>query len=244
MKKSNIAKDERPYFFVPNILSTMRLGEEEANHAFRVLRLESGDQVYITDGIGHLYSATLVGSSVKEPSVENLSLIDEIQLRRPRLELAIAPTKNIDRIELALEKLTEVGIERFSLVITERTIRRKVNMERMERVMVSAMKQSEKLTMVELRIYSSLAEYLASDLYEGRFIGYCGEEGEKRLVTDIFQKGRDSSFLIGPEGDFTPGEVDLARKNGFQPVSLGGERLRTETAGIYSGILHHVLNSK
>lgn len=244
MKRSKQNTEERPYFFEPDILSTQRLGEEEASHAFRVLRLKAGDNVYITDGRGHLYSASLVGSSVKETAIEGLQLIQELQLSRPRLELAIAPTKNIERIELALEKLTEVGLERLSLVVTDRTIRRKVNMERMERVMISAMKQSEKLSTVEVRLFTSIKEYLKSDLYEGRFMGYCGEQVEKRYITEVFQSGKDSSFLIGPEGDFTSDEVALAMAKGFQPVALGDERLRTETAGIYAGILHHILNSK
>lgn len=244
MKKHKQVTEERPYFFEPDLLLTQRLGEEEANHAFRVLRLKAGDEVYITDGRGHLYSATLVGSSVKEPALEGVQLINELQLSRPRLELTIAPTKNIERIELALEKLTEVGLERLSLVITDRTIRRKVNMERMERVMVSAMKQSEKLSTVELRLYGSMKEYLQSDIYEGRFIGYCGAQMEKRYITELFRKGLDTSFLIGPEGDFTPEEVALAMAKGFQPVALGDERLRTETAGIYAGMVHHILNSK
>lgn len=244
MKKSKQTIEERPYFYEPDILANQRLGDEEANHAFRVLRLKAGDEVYIADGRGHLYRATLVGSSVKESVIEGLQLIEELQIKRPRLELAIAPTKNIERIELALEKLTEVGLERLSLVITDRTIRRKVNMERLERVMVSAIKQSEKLSVVELRLFGSMKEYLQSDLYEGRYIGYCGEQAEKRYITELFQRGKDSSFLIGPEGDFTPDEVVQAIAKGFHPVALGDERLRTETAGIYAGILHHVLNSK
>lgn len=244
MKKNKQFIEERPYFYEPDILSTLSLGEEEANHAFRVLRLKAGDEVYITDGMGHLYQATLVGSTIKEPIIEGIQLIDELRLTRPRLELAIAPTKNIERIELVLEKLTEVGLERLSLVITERTIRRKVNMERMERVMISAMKQSEKLSTVELRLFDSMRKYLESDLYEGRFIGYCGLQDKKKNISELFQKGRDNSFLIGPEGDFTPEEVDAAMEKGFQPVSLGNERLRTETAGLYAGILHHILNSK
>lgn len=244
MKRSKQEKEEHPYFYEPNILTTHRLGEEEATHAFRVLRLGEGDEIHITDGRGRLYSAILAGSSVKEPNVESLCLIDELQPRRPRLELAIAPTKNIERVELAFEKLTEVGLDRLSLVITERTIRRKINMERLERVMISAMKQSQKRNTVELRLFTSIAEYLQSDLYEGRYIGYCGAQGKKRYISELFQKGIDSSFLIGPEGDFTPEEVALTMAEGFHPVALGDERLRTETAGIYVGILHHVLNSK
>lgn len=116
-------------------------------------------------------------------------------------------------------------------------------MERLERVMVSAMKQSEKLSTVELRLYSSLRSYLqAHDLYQGRYMGYCGEQTEKQDLRDVFVRGLDTSFLIGPEGDFTPEEVSLALQSGFNAVALGTERLRTETAGIYAGILHHVLN--
>lgn len=231
-----------PYFYVPDILSTLRLTDEEARHAFRVLRLKSGNEIHITDGQGHLYRAVLCGDSVKEPSVADLQLQSESALRRPRLELAIAPTKNIDRIEYALEKLTEVGIEKLSLVVTEHTIRRKVNMQRLERVMISAMKQSEKLNTVQLQLYDSLDDYLNSDLYESRYIGYCGDTSEKKDLRGVFQSGKDSSFLIGPEGDFSNQEVEQSISKNFVPVALGEERLRTETAGIYVGVLHHVLN--
>lgn len=234
--------EDIPYFYVPDIAESCELTLEEAKHAYRVLRLSSGDRINISDGRGHLYSAYLSGGSPKEPTVSDLMLIGETDGVSPKMELAIAPTKNIDRIEWVLEKLTEVGMSRLSLVITERTVRQNINMDRLDRLMVAAMKQSEKLWRVELNLYGSLAQYLSEVSYEGRYIGYCAEVGEKWELKELFVKGRDSSFLIGPEGDFTSEEVRIAMDYGFLPVSLGRERLRTETAGLYVGMLHHLFN--
>lgn len=231
-----------PYFYVPEIATTHELSQDEAKHAYRVLRLKAGDEINISDGLGHLYSAKLLGASPKEPQVTDLTLVRKAEDKSPKLEVAIAPTKNMDRIEWTLEKLTEVGVSHFSIVITDRAVRRNVNMERLERLMVAAMKQSEKLVAVDLQLYGSMGEYLSQVQYEGRYIGYCAEVGEKRYIKDVFKVGQDSSFLIGPEGDFTSDEVELAHQSGFVPVSLGDERLRTETAGLYVGMLHHILN--
>lgn len=238
--KSNIG--DLPYFYAPDISSSLTLPQDEAKHAFRVLRLEVGENVLITDGLGNLYSAKISNNSLKGQNVTDLVLVETTPPMCPKLEVAIAPTKNIDRIEWSLEKLTEIGITRFSLVVTEHTIRRCVNMERLERIMVAAMKQSEKLRTVELNLFPSLKDYLSQITYEGRYIGYCADTFEKRELKETFVSGVDSSFLVGPEGDFTNEEVKLALSYGFKTVSLGSERLRTETAGIYVGILHHILN--
>lgn len=239
--KDNMIGD-LPYFYAPNISASLTLPLDEAKHAFKVLRLDVGADILVTDGNGKLFSAKIVNKSFKEQNLSDLRLVYTSPQMLPRLEVAIAPTKNIDRIEWALEKLTEIGITRFSLVITEHTIRRRVNMERLERIVVSAMKQSEKLRTVELNIFTSLKEYLSQLAYEGRYIGYCAYIFEKKELRDAFVPGLDNSFLIGPEGDFTREEVELAISYGFNTVSLGSERLRTETAGIYVGILHHILN--
>ena len=174
--KSNIG--DLPYFYAPDISSSLTLPQDEAKHAFRVLRLEVGENVLITDGLGNLYSAKISNNSLKGQNITDLVLVETTPPMCPKLEVAIAPTKNIDRIELALEKLTEIGITRFSLVFTEHTIRRRVNMERLERITVAAMKQSEKIRTVELNLFPTLKDYLSQLTYEGRYIGYCADTFE------------------------------------------------------------------
>lgn len=242
-KSKNDKQVELSYFYVPDILATKRLSEAEAQHALRVLRLQAGTVIHITDGKGRLYTGVLEdGRNPKSATVTDLHLVREDVAYRPYLHVAIAPTKNADRIEWTLEKLVEVGIDKVSFVITDRTIRSRVNMERMERIMVSAMKQSEKLRTVELVLVKSLNEFFDADNSDRKYIAYCGAEYERKELKDCFTKGRSATYLIGPEGDFTPEEVRDAVRAGYQVVSLGRERLRTETAGLYVGMLHQILN--
>ncbi len=240
--RQNIVEDI-PYFYSPDIIEQQQLSGTEAQHAFKVLRLRVGAEIRITDGKGHLYSAILCSNSLSQANLSNIRLIDNDTLYRPKLHIAIAPTKNMDRLEFALEKLTEVGVEFFSIVITEHTIRDRINMERLQKIMVSAMKQSRKLVATKLQMYNSLSEFLETDLPKGRYIGYCGDYSVKTDICQSFEKNVDSCMLIGPEGDFTMEEVQIASKSGFNVVSLGKERLRTETAAIYAGFVHHIMNN-
>lgn len=243
MPKGKFEKDvELSLFYVPNIKSSMRLTEEEAQHAFKVLRLQPGTLVHITDGAGHLFTAKLEDRNPKNASVSDLQLIRVEERNRPYLHVAVAPTKNIDRIEWTLEKLVEVGVDKVTFVMTERTVRTRVNMDRMNRLMIAAVKQSEKLSTVELAIADSVKDLLENDGSEVKYIAYCGAEYERKELKDCFIKGRSTTFLIGPEGDFSPDEVREAVRTGYQVVSLGRERLRTETAGLYVGMLHQILN--
>lgn len=233
---------ELSYFYVPDIKETKMLSESEAQHAIRVLRLQTGTLIHITDGQGRLYTGILDGNNPKSATVTDLHLVREELPYRPYLHVAIAPTKNADRIEWTLEKLVEVGVDKVSFVVTDRTIRSRVNMERMERIMVAAVKQSEKLRTVELDMVKGLDEFLKNDESDDKFIAYCGAEYERKELKDCFTKGRSATYLIGPEGDFTPEEVRDAVSAGYEVVSLGRERLRTETAGLYVGMLHQILN--
>ena len=237
--KKRKVSSEVAYFYVPDILATKRLSVEEAEHALRVLRMELGDEVRVIDGRGHLYRGILASKNVQSARLEELTLLEECPPSVAPIHLAIAPTKSIDRIEWLLEKLTELGVDRLSLVITERAIRRKVNSERLERIMTSALKQSQRLWDLKIELFSSLQEFLESDLLEPqRYIGYCGEEYERKVLSECFNTGEGSLFLIGPEGDFTPEEVQQAVACGFQPVRLTEQRLRTETAGLYVSMMH------
>lgn len=240
-KEKNRHKDI-PHFFQEDILQTLTLNSEDSAHAIRVLRMREGDVLRITDGMGHLYEGSIAGGS-KEVILSNIHEVEVESSPIPPLHIAIAPTKNMDRIEWMAEKLCEVGLSRLSLVVTDHTIRRKVNLTRVEKVIISAMKQSRKVVKTTVQMYESMDDFLASDIAEHRFIGYCGDEYEKQELVKIVPKGQPCTYLVGPEGDFSPEEVQKAIANGFIPAMFGRERLRAETAGIYAGILHHVLNT-
>lgn len=240
-KRSN--HKDIPHFYQPDILSHLTLSEEDSSHASRVLRLQTGDAVRVTDGRGHLYDAVIAGGS-KEVVLTGLKEVALEPSPIPPLHIAIAPTKNIDRIEWMVEKLCEVGLKRLSIIYTEHTVRKNVNLSRLEKVIISAMKQSRKVTMTDLDSFPSLHDFLQSPMARQRFVGYCGEEFEKQELAERFLRGESSVFLIGPEGDFSSNEVEQAVGAGFEPVMFGRERLRTETAGLYAGLLHHILNTR
>ena len=236
-----------PLFYAPGFLETLSLPEEESKHAIRVLRLTEGDRILVSDGAGALYRATIGSATSREVFVSPEEELAPTAPPKPLLRLAVAPTKNIDRIEWLLEKMVEVGLGELILLYTERTVRHQTNLERLEKVMISALKQSRKRFITKITERSGGVEALFAETQhpEGQcaYIGYCDERFPRTPITEVFRKGTPSLFLIGPEGDFTPEEVETAVRHGAKPVTLGDERLRTETAALYAGILHAVLNS-
>ena len=242
-KHGNKASEDTTYFYAPDVVSTGFLPPEESAHAIRVLRLKEGEHIFVTDGKGSLYEAVILSGDSKGTAVAIERTVETFERRRPEVHLAIAPTKNIDRIEWMLEKLIEIGLDRISLICTDHTVRRHVNIERLRKIMISAMKQSRKLVTTEILRYDSLSTFLASLPGKARkYIAHCDESGVRQGLQEVFVRGEDSIFLIGPEGDFSPKEVEEAEASGFIPVMLGKERLRTETAGLYVGFLHHLYN--
>ena len=236
-----------PLFFAPRFLETLSLPEEEAKHAARVLRLSEGDPILVTDGAGTMSRASIGSVSGKTVTIVPGEELPLLHTPKPLLRLAIAPTKNIDRIEWLLEKMVEVGLGDLILLYTERTVRRQTNLDRLEKVMISALKQSRKRFVTKITECRGGIEALFSKIEapedQRAYIGYCDEKYPRIPITEVFRKGTPSLFIIGPEGDFTPEEVETAVRYGAKPVTLGDERLRTETAGLYAGILHSVLNS-
>ncbi len=242
MKSKTKHIEETTYFYAPDILVDGLLPAEESAHAIRVLRKGQGDTLLVTDGQGTLYRTTILSA---DPTATYLSIdhiVKQDKGTRPLLRIGIAPTKNIDRIEWLVEKLTEVGISAIDIICTERTIRRKVNLDRIDKIITSAMKQSQKLIRPQLLWHDSLSRFLSLPMPNQKFIAHCDEDTERIDIKALFRPGIGSAFLIGPEGDFSPSEVEKSRSAGFVPVSLGSERLRTETAGLYVGMLHHILN--
>lgn len=219
-------------FYLPEAqLGPMILPEEESKHCVRVLRMEAGATLCISNGKGKLFDAVLLDPHPKRAVIE---LRDERMGYDHwpfKLEIAIAPTKNNDRLEWFLEKATEIGIDEVHLFTSFHSERRQVKVERLEKVMVAAMKQSVKSRLPKLHDLTSF-EKLVEMPFEGNKMIAWIDEDVKQLLSKVYQKGENSRILIGPEGDFSREEVDLALRNGYKPVSLGAARLRTETAAL------------
>ncbi|MFR9649900.1 MAG: 16S rRNA (uracil(1498)-N(3))-methyltransferase, partial [Rikenellaceae bacterium] len=222
-------------FYAPNITPPYHtLSEEESKHCVRVLRLGLGDTIHITDGGGNLFCCSIIEASPKRCSVEVVSTQREYEKMPYSLTVAIAPTKSNDRYHWFLEKATEVGISDIIPIITHHSERRQVKLERDEKIITSAVKQSLKAYHPQLHETMSFKE-LVSRGGDGRvrFIAHCGESLSKEgfiYLPHAIQAGDSVEVLIGPEGDFSPQEVELAIENGYREITLGSQRLRTETA--------------
>lgn len=216
------------------------LPEEESKHCVRVLRLKEGDTLHLTDGRGNLYGCRIVSAHPKRCEVEQVSVEREYEKRPYRLTMAVAPTKNIDRFEWFLEKATEVGVDEIVPIESERSERRAFKRERGEKVVTAAVKQSLKAYHPLLHNLTPLRELLAAPFGGRKFIAHCDtpqSPGGKRYLPSVLKKNENILILIGPEGDFSPEEITFARANGFEEISLGRQRLRTETAAVVAATM-------
>lgn len=228
------------FFYAPDAETSGELPEEEAKHCTRVLRLTSGDEIHLTDGKGGLYRAVI---TVATPRRCQFRIEEREDYRKPwagRLCIGMAPTKNMDRVEWFAEKATEIGVDDFYFPDCKFSERKVLKTERIRKIVVSAMKQSQKGTLPVIHEMRPLADLLKEmvDFKGQKFIAHC-YEGEKPLLQNIVKRGEDALVLIGPEGDFSVDEVKAAEEAGFQAVSLGKSRLRTETAALAAV---HILN--
>ena len=220
-------------FYTPDVtVGRYTLPEEESKHAVRVLRLVEGDTVLLTDGRGTLHTAQIVSASLKRCEVEIVETRTDHGKRSYALTMAVAPTKNSDRFEWFLEKATEIGVDRIVPILCERSERRAYKTERGDKVIESAMKQSLQAFHPRLDGLTRLSEVLKMPFSGEKFIAHCEAGVEKRLLRDEVKQGGETLILIGPEGDFSPQEIEAARRAGFREVSLGSSRLRTETAAL------------
>ena len=207
------------------------LSEEESKHAIRVLRLEVGSEVELIDGRGGFYTAVIQDAHPKRTILNITSVTTDFNKRNHYLHLAVAPTKNIERLEWFLEKATEIGIDEISLIISQRSERKEAKTDRLNKIITAAIKQSLKAYHPVLNEPVKLSELLTRPFDGQKFIAHC-EPGDKlSLRNDLQLQGR-YLILIGPEGDFTPAEIESALQNGFKPITLGESRLRTETAAL------------
>lgn len=218
------------------------LGEQESWHCTRVLRLAEDDTIHLTDGKGNLYECVIRHADPKRCLVSTVSVQTEYLRRKNYLHIGIAPTKSMDRFEWFLEKATEIGIDEITPVFCAHSERTRMKTERLEKVVVAAMKQSLKAYLPRLNEPSDLNNVIPKNLPGQKFIAYC-ESGEEDELQKIYRTGGDALILIGPEGDFSPEEIILAKNHGFLPISLGKSRLRTETAGIVACHTISLLNS-
>lgn len=225
-------------FYTPDIAVDGELPEEEAGHCLRVLRLGVGDEVMLTDGKGFFYKAVITAATGKRCQVKVVETIGQAPLWNGHLHLAMAPTKNMDRIEWFAEKATEIGFDELSFVNCRFSERKVIKTERIEKIVVSAVKQSLKARKPLVNELTDFGKFIQQKFEGQKFIAHC-YEGEKLLLKDVLIPGKDAVVLIGPEGDFSPEEVQKAEAAGFQAISLGKSRLRTETAAL---VAVHIMN--
>ena len=219
-------------FYTPDIKSdTYILQEEESKHCIKVLRLQKGGLLNLVDGKGGFYNAIVEEAHPKRTKINILQVHKNYGIRNHYLHIAIAPTKNIERLEWFLEKATEIGIDEISLIICERSERKDVKIDRLNRVITAAIKQSIKAFHPKLNEPERFSDFITKCSSTNKYIAHCIDR-KKTVINDQFKLKSDYTVLIGPEGDFSPSELDIALTKDFVPISLGDSRLRTETAAL------------
>ena len=232
------------------------LDAEESRHAVRVLRMREGDTINVTDGMGHLYACQIINASDKACTVEPLhemahedSATHKETFHETSLHLAVAPTKNPARMEWLVEKAVEIGVGEITLLQCDHSERTFLKTDRLERLALSAMKQSLHLTLPPINPAVTLRDFVTQALNQTsdkatKLIAHCEADKPRTPIAAALQPGNDAVVLIGPEGDFSEEEIALALDAGFQPVSLGPSRLRTETAALYAVTAFNLINDR
>jgi len=223
-------------FFAADINSiNYTLSEEESRHCIKVLRLSLNDKIQLIDGKGGLYIAKIIDDNYKKCKVEIIETTKEYKKRKFYLHIGISPTKNIDRFEWFIEKATEIGIDEITPVITEHSERKTINIERINKIIISASKQSVNAYFPILNNITKFEKIINNNFSGSKFIACYSDKNLK----DIYTKNNNALILIGPEGDFTKEEIEKAKNYNFKEAGLGNNRLRTETAGI---VACHTIN--
>lgn len=217
------------------------LDETESRHVATVLRKREGEELYVFDGAGNLYDSRIQNIDKKSVTVKVVRLIEAQAETTTSLHIAIAPPKNIERLEWFAEKVTEIGIGEITPLLCKHSERKELRADRIEKILLGACKQSLKYRIPRLNPMIKLADFVhARPEGEMRFIAYCDEKAKH--LKQAYAAGKPAVILIGPEGDFTREEVLLAEKNGFKTVGLGKSRLRLETAGVYAATVFNLTN--
>jgi len=229
-------------FYAPDITVTSELPEDEFQHCIQVLRLQTGDPIIITDGKGFFYDAVIENIRPKHCRVNIVNTRTPHTARQYAVHVAIAPTKNMDRMEWFVEKATEIGIDTITFLRCRHSERKEIKLQRLYKTAISAIKQSRKAMLPQINDMVDFHSFIAFKQERCvKMIAHCAED-RKQLLQDVYTPPQDSLVLIGPEGDFSREEIEAALTAGFQPVSLGESRLRTETAGLIACHTVHLLN--
>lgn len=221
-------------FYCPDIAQIPILPEEESKHCLQVLRYDIGDTITLIDGKGYFWRAEITGKQGKKCLLKIIKKqLDEKSRRNYYLHLAIAPTKNIDRIEWLLEKCTEIGIDEISFLQCKRSERKEIRLERLEKIAIQAAKQSKKAFLPKINEMQKFLAFLENlrEQHTGKWIAHLSDS-QKVDISDIHQYKGSHIVLIGPEGDFEKEEIEAAQKAGFEAINLGNSVLRTETAAL------------
>lgn len=232
------------YFYVPDAANMNQLPDDEAVHAVRVLRLTAGDEIMLMDGDGTFYTAVIETADKRQCSYSITEVFPQSRQWNPHLHLAVAPTKNLDRIEWLTEKATEIGFDELTFLRCQFSERTEVKLPRIDKIIISAVKQSRKAFRPLLNAMIPFKDFISQPFGGDKYICHCYEQEDlqaKVELKDVLKAGHDSVVMIGPEGDFSVDEVKLAIQAGFTPVSLGRSRLRTETAAL---VAVHLMNLK
>jgi len=220
------------WFYSPDIKNKQyTLNEQESKHCVRVLRLKQQDKIYLVDGLGTLFTAKIIVPNPKKTAVEIIEIRKNYGKRNYKLHIAVAPTKTNERFEWFLEKATEIGIDEITPLLCEHSERKKIKHERYNKVLEAAMKQSYKAYHPKLNKLTKFSDFVKNAKEPNKIIAHCIEGNRKKLKNLIFP---DTEILItiGPEGGFSPKEINIALQNNFLPATLANTRLRTETAAI------------
>ena len=231
-------------FYAPEVTATGLLPESDSAHCARVLRMHAGDEIEVVDGRGHLLQCRILDAHPKRTSVEVIASTDLPKVWPASITLAIAPTKHNDRMEWLVEKLVEIGIDRIVPLRCRYSERKDINVDRLQKIAVSAMKQSLKAILPAIEPITPFAQFMQQCTAPQRFIAYCDPTIPRRLLAKEYRPAFDTAILIGPEGDFSPEEITAAIAAGWAPISLGDNRLRTETAALVAVDTCHILNQR
>lgn len=229
-------------FYTPDLTgNSYTLDEPESKHCVRVLRLEQGDEIILVNGSGGMFTAEITDPNPKRCTVNVLKSELNHGQRNYSVHIAIAPTKNIERLEWFLEKATEIGIDRITPIICRFSERKEIKSDRLEKVMISAMKQSLKAYLPQLDLLTKFSDFISQPFAGQKFIAHCDDQ-HRDLLKKMINPHQNYLILIGPEGDFSSDEIANALQAGFHPVSLGNSRLRTETAGVVACHTFNLMN--
>ncbi len=217
--------------FYGTVFPEPEIHPEEQQHITKVLRMKDGEKIYLTDGAGNAVRGNLVLEG-KKASILPQEFFQDQKPLKPALHIAIAATKNIDRTEFFLEKATELGVKEITFLLTEKTERKKLNIEKLRKQAIAASKQSLRFHFPVINDLTKLQDFLSGKASSNIFAAHCHENLSRENLNSI-ATGAESVFLIGPEGDFSEREIQLLAEKGIKAVSLGTQRLRTETAGVF-----------